>query len=340
MDALDRSIMRIVGSQPAGPLKVWAVTGAGIAAQALGLAEAIARRTPAQVSVKKVALRTPYSWFPAGFVPTPRHALSNESDRIAPPWPDIWIGCGRASVPLSMAVRTWSRGRTLVVQLQDPRVNPREFDIVVPPTHDELTGGNVLPTIGACHRVTPQVIDEALSTFPTALEDFPSPRFAVLIGGKSKRQDIGAQRAKQISEALAALHTRSGGSLLTTLSRRTGDAARLQFRARLAPHCALFYEGEGPNPYFAMLGAADAVIVTADSVNMASEAAATGKPIHILDVDGDPGKHARFLQALYDRGCARPFKTPLQNWTYAPLLETDRIAHAVLETWASKAQAR
>lgn len=324
--------MRVVGSQQAQPLRIWAVTGAGIAAQALGLAEAIARRVPAKIETKKVSLRTPYAWFPSGFVPAPRHALTNDSDKIAPPWPDIWIGCGRTSIPLSMAVRDWSKGRTLVVQLQDPRVNPREFDLVVPPTHDELTGSNVLPTIGACHRVTPDVIDEALATFPTSLTEHPSPRFAVLIGGKSKRQDIGAARAQQISEALAALNQRSGGSLLATLSRRTGDAARLQFRARLAPHCALFYEGEGPNPYFAMLGAADAVIVTADSVNMASEAAATGKPIYVMDVDGKPGKHALFLQSLYERGCARPFKSPLQSFTYAPLLETDRIAQAVLAT--------
>src|SRR5262245_24875371 len=98
--------MRQVGFQPASPLKVWAVSGAGIAAQALGLAEAIARRTPAEITSKTVALRTPYSFFPSGFVPTPRHALTDNSDAIRPPWPDIWIGCGRATVPLGMGVRS------------------------------------------------------------------------------------------------------------------------------------------------------------------------------------------------------------------------------------------
>jgi len=47
--------MRHVGFQPASPLKVWAVSGAGIAAQALGLAEAIARRMPAQITSRGVA---------------------------------------------------------------------------------------------------------------------------------------------------------------------------------------------------------------------------------------------------------------------------------------------
>jgi hypothetical protein len=331
--------MRSVGYQPAEPLKVWAVTDgrAGIENQALGLAEAIARRAPIQLAVKRVRLRTPWSWFPAGFVPMPRQATSIGSDPIEPPWPDIFIGCGRASIPFALGVRAWSRARTFVVQLQDPRINPREFDVVVPPIHDGLEGPNVLPIVGACHRVTPEKLDQAMLDHPVRLEDLPPPRFAILIGGKSKRQDISPARARQIAGALATVQAETGGALMATLSRRTGDAARMQFRTWLAPHCAVFYEGEGPNPYFAMLGAADHVFVTADSVNMATEAAATGKPIHILPVDGSGGKLDRFHRSLVRRGCARPFNGRLETWTYPPLLETDRVAAAVLTAWAARA---
>lgn len=331
--------MRIVGYQPARPLTIWAVSDgrAGIENQALGLAEAIARRAPAEIFTKRVSLRTPYSWFPSGFVPAPRHALTEDSSAINPPWPDIWIGNGRASVPLSLGMRAWSRERTFVVQLQDPRVNPREFDLVVPPQHDGLEGQNVMPILGACHRVTPERIEQAVIDFPTRLDELPSPRYAVLIGGKSKRQDISATRARLISEQLAELQRRTGGTLLTTLSRRTSEAAKLQFRARLAPHCALFYEGEGPNPYFAMLGAADAIILTPDSVSIPSEAASTGKPIHVLQVDGTGGKLDRFQAALFARECARPFKLPLATWSYRPLDETGRVASTVLQQLQARA---
>ena len=137
-----------------------------------------------------------------------------------------------------------------------------------------------------------------------------------------------------------AVQKETGGTLLVTLSRRTGEAARMQFRTWLAPHCAIFYEGEGVNPYFAMLGAADHIFVTADSVNMATEAAATAKPIHILAVDGEAGKLARFHQSLARRGCARPFVSKLETWAYPPLLETDRAAAAVLTAWSARAGAR
>lgn len=332
--------MRSVGYQPADRLSIWAVSDgrAGIENQALGLAEAIARRAPAQIVIKRVRLRTPWSWMPAGWTPLPRMALSIGSDPIEPPWPHIFIGCGRASIPFALGMRDWSAGRTLVVQLQDPRVNPREFDVVAPPIHDGLEGPNVIPIVGACHRVTPEKIDQALLDYPTALEDLSGPRIAVLIGGKSKRQDISARRAREIADALVAVQRQTGGALMVTLSRRTGEAARLQFRTWLAPHCAIFYEGDGANPYFAMLGAADHVFVTADSVNMATEAAATGKPIHVLAVDGPGGKLDRFHRSLAQRGCARPFTGKLESWTYPALVETDRVAAAVLTAMAARAR--
>ena len=133
------------------------------------LAEALARKTPIRLTTKRVQVRAPWSWLPAGFVPASRDALSIDSDDITPVWPDIWIGCGRASIPLSIGVRQWSHRRTFVVQLQDPRVNPREFDVVVPPIHDGLEGQNVLPIVGACHRVTPEKLDHAALEFPRQL---------------------------------------------------------------------------------------------------------------------------------------------------------------------------
>jgi len=328
--------MQSVGFQPARTLRIWAVTDgrAGIENQALGLAEAIARRAPAEIVVKRVGLRTPWSWLPPGLIPAPRQALTTLSDTLDAPWPDIWIGCGRASLPFSMGVRLWSQAHTLVVQLQDPRINPREFDIVIPPAHDGLEAPNAFQIIGACHRVTPERIAAEARAFTEDLSAVPPPAIAVLIGGKSKRQDITPETARKISRELSALE----GSLMVTLSRRTSAEARAVFTRELRPFTRLWYDGEGPNPYFAMLGTADVVLVTADSANMAVEAAAAGKPLLIIPVDGDAGKLANLHQALYDRGCARPFQGRLENWKPEPLRETDRAAAAVLQLMAQRAR--
>lgn len=326
--------MQSVGFQPAETLTIWVVTDgrAGIQNQALGLAEAIARRAPANIALKRVELRHPWSWLPAGLIPAPRAALSIDSDDIEEPWPDIWIGCGRASLPFSMGVRLWSRARTLVVQLQDPRVNPREFDLVIPPAHDDLEGANVFPILGPCHRVTPERVAVAAQGWPQDLSALPPPTIALLIGGRSKRQDISVETARRISREVSGLD----GSLLVTLSRRTNPRARAVFQRELRPFTRLYFDGEGENPYFAMLGAADVILVTADSANMAVEAAATGKPVLVVPIDGDPGKVARLHRALFERGAARPFRGRLENWRTEPLRETDRAAAEVLRVLSQR----
>jgi len=113
---------------------------------------------------------------------------------IAPPWPDIFVGCGRACVPFAMGLRDWSKGKTLVVQLQDPRVNPREFDVVVPPIHDGLEGPNVISIVGACNRITPERMDEAVGEYTALpLEDLGAPRIAV----HCQRSSTAAQKARR-----------------------------------------------------------------------------------------------------------------------------------------------
>ena len=121
------------------PLKIWAVSDgrAGIEAQVVGLADAVAALVPATVTLKRISYRAGLGRLPALFNPFPRAALTDPG-QIARPWPDLWIAAGRATLPLSIRVRRWSRGKTFVVQLQDPRLPPQMFDLVIPPRHDRL----------------------------------------------------------------------------------------------------------------------------------------------------------------------------------------------------------
>ena len=52
--------------------------------------------------------------------------------------------------------------------------------------------------------------------------------------------------------------------------------------------------------------------------------AATGKPVHILDLDGGDAKFARFHAAMRDAGITRPFAGRIESWRYDPLDDTMR----------------
>src|SRR5947208_1911126 len=83
------------------------------------------------------------------------------------------------------------------------------------------------------------------------------------------------------------------------------------------------------NPYFAYLALADAFMVTADSVSMISEAAATGNPVHILDLDGGNAKFARFHAAMQAAGITRPFTGRIESWCYPVPDDTARAGAAL-----------
>lgn len=318
------------------PLKVWAVSDgrAGIEAQVVGLSEALARLVTCEVTVKRVGWQGNTGRLPWWLNLLPKRWLTPESgipaSRNPDDWPDLWIAAGRATLPLSIRAKRWSGGKTFVVQIQDPRVPAPMFDLVIPPKHDRMSGDNIFPITGSPHRVTPQRLSGEYEAFKDLIEPLPQPRVAVLVGGKSKAFDLSSERAAQIAHSIQIPLEQDGGSLLMTFSRRTPDPARALMTARLRHLPGVIWNGEGANPYFAFLAAADYILVTEDSTNMATEAASTGKPVFVLKMDGSSLKFRLFHEELERQGAARPYGGAFHGWTYEPVNETDRAAREVL----------
>ncbi|MNI50755.1 hypothetical protein D3C73_1054440 [compost metagenome] len=87
--------------------------------------------------------------------------------------------------------------------------------------------------------------------------------------------------------------------------------------------------GDGVNPYAGLLGWANRVVVSPDSVNLLSEASATRVPVMVALADTAQGRLARFQQQLRQRG---RLQTRWLDWQYdriEPLRETARIAAEV-----------
>lgn len=322
---------------PDEPLEIWAVSDgrAGIEAQVLGLAEAVGCRAKATITLKRIGYRGRVGGLPALLNVLPRRSLTPGAG-IEPPWPDLWIAAGRATLPLSIRMRRWSKGKTLVVQLQDPRLPPKMFDLVIPPKHDRLAGDNVFALTGSPHRLTKARLEVDYNAFRQVLDPLPEPRVAVLIGGRSKAFDLTPERAAEMAYQIRLPLEQEGGSLMMTFSRRTPDNARALLNARLRDLPGMIWDGEGANPYFAFLAAADYILVTEDSTNMAAEAASTGKPVFILKMDGESLKFRLFHQDLERHGAARPFGGAFHGWSYVPLNETDRAAGEVLRRLAER----
>jgi len=153
----------------------------------------------------------------------------------------------------------------------------------------------------------------------------------VLINGTNGARRLTLRRVGEITEVLAGILRRAGGSILITASRRAGPTGLALLLERLEGLSTAIWDGSGENPYFAYLALADAVLVTADSISMISEAAATGKPVHVLDLEGGNAKFARFHEAMRAAGITRPFSGRIESWSYSVPDDTARAGAALRE---------
>jgi mitochondrial fission protein ELM1 len=313
------------GTPPARPPLVWVLHDgkAGMASQALGLAEA----TGFPFVEKSLRIRLPWRALPPQLWLMPLLAAGRSGARLAPPWPDLVIGCGRNAAMPALALRRIGAG-TVAAQVQDPRVGHAEFDLMVVPEHDGWRGPRVLVTRTAMHRVTPEKLAGARRRF-AGLAALPHPVVTVLIGGTNRAYRLTRQRLGDVAQAIADILRATGGSALVTPSRRTGSEGMRLLRERLEGLPGAIWDGTGENPYFAYLAAADAVLVTADSVSMVSEAAATGRPVHVIELDGGNRKFRHFHAAMRQAGITRPFKGRLESWSYTIPDDTARAGAAL-----------
>ncbi|PKQ06147.1 MAG: hypothetical protein CVT72_07480 [Alphaproteobacteria bacterium HGW-Alphaproteobacteria-11] len=305
-------------------LTCWALTGGliGCDVQVVGVAEALGF-TP---ELKHVSPPPPFRWL-APYCPAP------PMPGIAAPWPDLLIACGRQAVPFARAIRRRTGGRTYTVFLQDPRIDPSNFDLVWAPAHDRLEGPNVISTLVSPHGLTRAKLAAETARIAPEVAHLPHPRVAVLLGGTNSAYTLSEEAAARIGTELAALAEREGAGLMVTASRRTGAAQEKAIRERIAGTSAVMWDGTGLDPYFGYLGSADAIVVTCDSVNMVGEATFAGKPVHVIEMTPERPHKARkfrqFLDALYVQGAARPFQGHLERWECEPLNATNEIAQAI-----------
>jgi mitochondrial fission protein ELM1 len=296
--------------------------------QALALADAVGL----PYRVLRVRPKAPWTWLPPGWWPAPLRALAGtDSDIIAPPWPRLLISCGRRAVPYALLVKRLSGGVTRIVHVQNPQTALDRFDLVVPPMHDHLRGANVVETVAALHRIDETRLATEAARFASQLAHLPRPRVAVLIGGSNACYRLTPAIAERLAGQLRELARDAGAGLMVTPSRRTGEENIATLRRALADAPATVWDFQGDNPYFAYLGLADAILVTCDSVNMVSEACATGKPVHVIDLEGGNRKFNEFHRRMRDLGYTRRFAGRLESWTYQPPDDTARAAARVRE---------
>jgi uncharacterized protein len=309
---------------------VWVLTDArpGHANQALGVAE---------------ALDWPFTVKPLGYGPLARLPNGLLGDRawgltaaaragLTGPWPDLVIAAGRRTAPPARWLKRQKAG-LLLAHLMWPG-SARGFDLIAVPEHDRVADRpGLIRTLGSPSRVTPARLAAAAARFAPQLSNLRRPRIACLVGGGRRAARFTPHDAALLAQRASAYAALHGGSLLVTTSRRTGAACEDSLARSLeAPHLLHRWTMDDDNPYLGILGSADALIVTADSASMCSEACATGRPVFVdRKHSAGPDKLACLHKRLEQLGYLRPLGAPWPT-SMPPRLDPASIVAAAIRS--------
>lgn len=301
---------------------------AGNARQALALARAL----DADAVELALAPRAPWRWLAPRRLPAGRHAFGGAFCNLADSPPKLAIGCGRQA---ALATRLLRARGSKVVQILDPRIDPRHWDVVVAPEHDGLRGDNVVTMLGSLHPVDDLWLAQARHGFPS-MAALPSPHIVLLAGGPTRHVALSDAGFASLLRQLVQRAQDEGGSFSAVASRRTPERWRdalVQVDAGV-PGIRWRDERDGDNPYAGLLGHAQRIVCTPDSVNMLSEAAATLAPVFAWAPEAVSGRPHLFVDTLLQRGRIRALDSldrggVMPAFDVEPLRETARIAEAI-----------
>ncbi|HCM84316.1 MAG TPA: hypothetical protein DIS76_07095 [Rhodospirillaceae bacterium] len=205
--------------------------------------------------------------------------------------PDIIIHSGGydKGIKLALALKLASSRPSFLVNLSHPRTENYEiFDLVVNPI-ESLRRATDFSFKGVSHKVSQEKIDEGIADWAERLSIFHgrNPVVGVLVGGTIPNRAGDKEFTEADGEALGGyireVILSYDASVIATNSRRTPTDAWRAFASQLdIPDAAMllhdYKSDDAHNPYLAILGTSDLLIVTADSRSMLWEVSATGKP--------------------------------------------------------------
>ncbi len=329
---------------------IWAISDgtAGMRFQALALAEALStahHQHGCQYHEYTISPPPVLRHFPrlARLLPTTSlgRMLSHHAPhmQLSDGFPDLVITCGRRMAGISMALRRIADRavsktcRTL--HIQDPRLPPHFFDILLIPLHDPTRGPNVINSLASLHRLTDEIIADEATKLDEKWTSLKTPRVAVLIGGDNKRYKISDIMITDMAQRLTAFAKANNASLALVTSRRTPPSFTDKLLERLGNTQFVLASPSDTNPYPGIFAHVDVIIVTSDSVNMTSEAAITGKPLLIAEWQQETGRIKAFHEAMISAGHSAPLSEKLPLSGFRRLVEMPEIIARIDQLLAS-----
>ncbi len=293
----------------------------GMISQVEGLANAL----DIDFTHHKVELNSFWKLIPPKFTPVSNFTFNP----INPKDFDIIISCGRKSVIPSIYLKKNSEKKIYNIHIQDPKVDLKNFDFVVAPDHDGLSGENVILSKGSIHYLTKEEMihnHEYLSGRLNKEKEY----LTLIVGGPNKYYHYNDKNISNIFDKIKNILEKNNLQAIIIPSMRTPKKI-IELSNNYFGKEHLVINDIDKKAYLSGLSLAKYIVVTCDSTSMISEAALTGKPIYIAEIPSkiDDYRFRRFRELFAKLNIVKNLNEKVEIWNYEILDETNRIAKEI-----------
>ena len=292
----------------------------GMISQVEGLAKAL----DIDFIHEKIELDSLWKFIPPKLTPIQNFVFKNNIEKNF----DIIISCGRKSVIPSIYLKKKFKNKVMNIHIQDPKVSLDNFDYVVAPEHDSLSGKNVLISKGAIHYLRDGELEENKNYLKSQVNK--EKLVTLIFGGPNRYYNYDNQIIDEIFSKVKNNFINKGYQLIFIPSMRTPktiiDKAKDYF-----DESQIVITNVDKKAYLCSLKLADHIVVTCDSTSMISEAAMTGKPIYVAQVPviRKNARFKKFFELFKSLNIIKDFENSLKVWNYEKLNETDKISRYI-----------
>lgn len=198
-------------------------------------------------------------------------------------WPLLIISAGRACGRVARALKLISNSHSKIVHIGNPRRHLRRFDLVVAAPQYRVPDRNNVFNLDIPLIAAPRWTNSEITEWRKRISDLPRPWIVTFIGGPSLQYHLTSQIISQFCAEINQVAQQTGGSLLITTSRRTQQDFINELQKLTTPsYLHLWSPKSDPNPYWAFIALADAVVVTGDSASMLVEGTLSSAPLYVF----------------------------------------------------------
>ena len=290
----------------------------GMISQAEGLAKVL----DLDFIHEKIELSAFWKLLPPKIAPVGNFVFKNKFEHDF----NIVISCGRKSVIPSIYLKKKFKNKIINIHIQDPKVSLNNFDFIVVPEHDGLTGENVLNTKGAIHYLTNDELVQNESYLKSKIDN-QKKIVSFIIGGPNKYYNYNEKIIDEIFLKIKKNFIEKNYQAIIIPSMRTPRNI-IQKAQNYFDNNQIIIPNVDKKAYLSSLKLADHIVVTCDSTSMISEAALTGKPIYIAQMPTIKSnqRFKEFFNLFESLNIIKNLDTSVENWDYKKLDETSRIS--------------